>query len=405
MYERALLAILKERVIEPRKFMQVIVGPRQVGKTTLLNQLGEWLTEHHKQLPVFIESADAVKAPGADWLERVWENARTAMRLQGAESAVLVIDEIQRIRGWNEVVKKNWDLDTRNKLALKVFLSGSSRLLLQEGLGESLTGRFELNYLGHWSFCEMRDAFGFDPEHYVWFGAYPGAAQFTGDEQRFKAYITGSIIETSLNRDIFLLSKIDKPALLRQLFELGIDYTGQIVSYNKMLAQLQDSGNTTTLARYLRLLDQAGLLGGLEQDSTQPIRRRASSPKYQVHNMALYSASQTESFDEVRLDSARWGRLIESAVGAHLLAEANATPNARLLYWRNRDTEVDFVLKYGSRTLALEVKSAPGDTGLRGLNAFKAAFPTASTLLVGGSGIPWQDFLKTSIPQLFAAIS
>jgi predicted AAA+ superfamily ATPase len=403
MYERALLPVLKKRSIEPRRFIQVVIGPRQVGKTTLVNQLGDWLIKHRREMPVFIESADAVQASGTNWLEQVWESARVAMRLQGVESAMLVIDEIQKIGGWSEIVKRNWDLDTRNKLSLKLLLSGSSRLLLQEGLGESLTGRFELNYLGHWSFLEMRDAFGFDPEHYVWFGGYPGAASLIDDEQRFKIYVTGSIIEASLNRDILQLSKVDKPALLRQLFELGISYTGQIVSYNKMLGQLQDAGNTTTLAKYLQLLNQAGLLGGLEQDSTQPIRRRASNPKYQVHNMALYSASQTESLEEFQLDSTRWGRVVESAVGAHLLAETIATPNARLLYWRNRDVEVDFVLKYGSKTMAIEVKSASGDTGLRGLSAFKATFPTASSLLVGASGIPWQDFLKTSIPQLFDA--
>jgi predicted AAA+ superfamily ATPase len=401
-YERALLATLVERLLEPRRFLQVLVGPRQVGKTTLVGQALERLAVT-PGLSVHHVAADDVPAAGGAWLDAAWQTARVKRQVDGTEAGLLVVDEVQKVAGWSEVTKKNWDQDTRDRVPVKVLLTGSSRLLLQEGLGESLLGRFELHHLGHWSYTEMRDAFGFTPEDYVWFGAYPGAAPLIGDEARFKAYLTHAVVEASLNRDILLLTRIDKPALLRQLLEVGLAASGQIVSFTKLLGQLQDAGNTTTLARYLRLLDQAGLLAGLNKHSGQEIMTRGSIPKLQVHNTGLITAGRVESLASARSDPTLWGHLVENAVGAHLLAEVNRWPNARLEYWREGNAEVDFVLRHGDALVGVEVKSSGGRATTAGVAAFRRRFPHAGTIVLGGPGLDWQSVLTISVPDLMAA--
>ncbi|MDR2587682.1 MAG: AAA family ATPase [Coriobacteriales bacterium] len=401
MYQRDVVNTLAMRFEEPRRFIQVLVGPRQVGKTTAIGQTEEQLSINPGRL-VVVESADDMAAAGREWIGRVWEDVRTKMALTGAEEAVLVFDEIQKVEGWSEAVKRNWDKDTRDKRPLKVLLSGSSRMLIQEGLSESLFGRYEQLYLTHWSLSEMREAFDVDPEHFAFYGAYPAAVSLMSDDARFKSYVTASVIEASINRDIFLLEKIDKPALLRQLFELGVQYSGQILSYNKMVGQLQDAGNTTTLARYLHLLDQAGLLAGIDKFSMQHVRSRASSPKYQVHNNALLAAGQTGTFEDVRSDPIAWGRVVESAVGAHLVNEARKTPNCRIQYWNNGNREVDFVLCSGDAVVGIEVKSYVGANETGGLVAFKKEFPAAQTLLVGNV-LSWQDILCATASQIVEA--
>jgi predicted AAA+ superfamily ATPase len=403
MYQRDVVNTLVTRFEEPRRFIQVLVGPRQVGKTTAIGQAEERLVANPDRL-VVVESADDVAAVGREWIGRVWEDVRTKMSLAGAKEAVLVFDEVQKVDGWSEVVKRNWDKDTRDRRALKVLLSGSSRMLIQEGLSESLFGRYEQIYLTHWSLSETREAFGMSPEQFAFYGAYPAAAPLISDDARFKAYITASVIEASINRDIFLLEKIDKPALLRQLFELGVHYSGQILSYNKMVGQLQDAGNTTTLARYLHLLDQAGLLAGIDKFSMQQVRSRASSPKYQVHNNALLTSSQVRTLNGVRSDPAAWGRVVESAVGAHLINEAKKTPNCRIQYWNNGSKEVDFVVCLGDAVVGIEVKSYVSASETGGLMAFKKEFPTAQTLLVGDV-LSWQDILSATVIQIVEAAS
>ncbi len=223
---------------------------------------------------------------------------------------MLIIDEIQKIGNWSEAVKREWS-DTAQRQSLKVVLLGSSRLLLQQGLTESLAGRFETLFIGHWSYREMKEAFDFTLDQYVWFGGYPGAATLINDEERWRRYITDSLIETSISKDILMLTRVDKPALMKRLFELGCGYSGQILSYTKILGQLQDAGNTTTLAHYLRLFNTAKLLGGLEKYSPEMVRRRASIPKFQVHNTALISAQQQHSFQEIAANPSRWGRWVE----------------------------------------------------------------------------------------------
>jgi predicted AAA+ superfamily ATPase len=397
-YQRPLLKTLTARLEEKRKFIQVIAGPRQIGKTTLARQL----FEKTKALAAF-HSADDHADAGSAWIDQIWDGMRVEMRLQKKKEAVLFIDEIQKIPNWSESVKKNWDRDTAEKTGLKVILLGSSRLLLEEGLSESLLGRFELNYLGHWSFAEMKKVFSFAAEQYVWFGGYPGAAELAADEYRFKNYIKNSVVEPTLNRDILMTTQINKPALLRQLFEVGTQYSAQILSFNKMLGQLNDAGNTTTLARYLLLLDQAGLLAGLNKYSVRPVVEKLSIPKLQIYNTALISALRPEPFADARREPQFWGRMVESAAGAHLINQIHEHPGIKLYYWREKNAEMDFVLRRGEKTLGIEVKSNAGTIGALNRAQFTGAFPGCSCLLVGDSGLALDEFLRVPLPDLFAA--
>jgi predicted AAA+ superfamily ATPase len=370
------------------------MGPRQVGKTTLVTQLVERLT-----IPFHFASADAVVVSNTTWLEQQWETARLKMDTLQATELLLVIDEIQKINNWSETVKLLWDTDTRTKRNLKVILLGSSRLLLQQGLTESLAGRFETTYMGHWSFSEMQEAFGWNADQFVWFGGYPGSEALIRTEDRWKAYVQQALIETSISKDILMLTRVDKPALMKRLFELGCLYSGQILSYTKVLGQLQDAGNTTTLSHYLQLLDTAGLLGGIEKFAADVIRKRSSSPKFQVHNTALISAQRAEHFADIKTRPEEWGRMVESAIGAHLINHS-LTEGFKIYYWRDRAEEVDFVLERKGKITALEVKSSTAKP-TPGMNAFQKQFHPSKILLVGGSGLPWQEFLQINPVQLF----
>jgi len=393
--ERDQKGVLGKRIEEePRRFIQVIYGPRQVGKTTLALQLVE-----STRLPVHFVSADLVAAGQSTWISQQWETARLKLKKSSQKEGIIIIDEIQKIDNWSETVKKEWDSDSLHQVQLKAVLLGSSRLLLQQGLTESLAGRFETTYLGHWSYGEMKKAFDFSHEQFVWFGGYPGAASLIHDEKRWAGYITDSLIETSISRDILMLTRVDKPALMKNLFELGCSYSGQILSFNKIMGQLHDAGNTTTLAHYLRLLDTAGLLGGLEKYSPAIIRQRASSPKFQAHNTALVSAQQQLRFDSVRENPALWGRWVESAIGAHLL-NATLSQQMTLTYWRHGNAEIDFVLQQGNRVIGIEIKSGT-DQKNKGMEVFSKQYNPYKTLLVGNSGIPWEEFLELDPGELF----
>jgi predicted AAA+ superfamily ATPase len=369
------------------------MGPRQVGKSTLMSQALAKLTVPH----LFV-SADAVPNTGGVWLEQQWQTARLYWKASGASDFILAIDEIQKINNWSEVVKKLWDEDTRTGQAIKVILLGSSRLLLQQGLTESLAGRFETTYLGHWSLAEMEEAFGATAEQYVWFGGYPGPATLMGDEDRWKKYVNDALIETSISKDILMLTRVDKPALLRKLFELGCLYSGQVLSYTKIVGQLQDAGNTTTLAHYLQLLDTAGLLAGIEKYTGEQLRQRSSSPKFQVHNTALLTAQQVASLKDVLFKPDAWGRWVEAAIGAHLVNH-QLSEGYTVHYWRHRNDEIDFVLDKKGKVVGLEVKSGATQKA-RGIEAFKKQHQPDKVLLVGNSGMPWQDFLKMAPSEL-----
>lgn len=386
MIERAHLQEIINRVNEPRRLIQVITGPRQVGKTTVLTQL----TGKLKKGWQFV-SADNVAASNSTWLIQQWEAARIKMDQSGASEFVLIVDEVQKIRNWSEAVKLCWDTDTRDKRNLKVVLSGSSRLLLQMGLTESLAGRFETTYMGHWTYTEMHQAFGWSEEQYVWFGGYPGSAPLIDDEDRWKKYVKEALIETSISMDILMLTRVDKPALMKQLFELGCLYSGQVLSYTKMLGQLGDAGNTTTLAHYLGLLSSAGLLAGLEKYSAAALRKKSSSPKFQVFNTALISAQRTETFSEIVKNPVEWGRMVECAVGAHLLNSAVSGPFG-IFYWREGNNEVDFVLNHKKLT-GIEVMSGSSHS-TKGMTAFQQKFSPDKLLLVGGNALGWKEVLR-----------
>ncbi len=394
MIKRSQLQLVVSRIKEERRFMQVLAGPRQVGKTTLVLQLLE-----EPGIQGFYVAADDISGIGLAWIEMQWETARQRLKLAGADSYVLIIDEIQKIPNWSETVKRLWDSDTRENVPLHVILLGSSRLLLQTGMTESLAGRFETMYISHWSLAEMREAFGWSADKYAWFGGFPGAASLVTDEARWKNYISNSLAETSISRDILMMSRVDKPALMRRLFDLGCSYSGQMLSFNKILGQLLDAGNTTTLSHYLDLLDSAGLLGGLEKFSRETVRKRSSSPKFQVHNTAFISALHPLDFELIVNERGKWGRIVDSAVGAHLINNAYSQGYS-LFYWREGNYEVDFVLEHKGRVVALEVKIGHS-LRTAGMVQFRKHYPDSKIMLVGNDGIPWEEFLLINPMELF----
>lgn len=402
-YVRSQFNTLKERILEPRKFMQVLAGPRQVGKSTLVGQVLNQTDIAHA-----LEVADAVDPEDSDWIHRVWEAARTTMMLRGLEDYLLVIDEVQKIDNWSEVVKREWDADTRDGVNLKVVLLGSSRLLLKKGLTESLAGRYELIRMPHWSLTEMRDAFGVTLDQYIYYGGYPGPAHMIGDERRWRKYVRNSLVAPAIEKDVVMTSNIYKPALMKQLFEVGCGYSAEILSLTKMMGQLQDAGNVTTLASYLEILDQCALLTVLHKYANDEARKRASVPKYQVYNNALLTAYKGRGFETDRTDTRAWGRWVESAVGAHLLSMADEL-DYKVFYWREpsrnkkeKDKEVDFIIVHGGEVTAIEVKSGRRRVN-SGLPAFVEAFRPKRSFVVGTGGVSLEDFLSCRIEDLHFA--
>ncbi len=393
LFKRSHYQEVLSRLNEPRKLIQAIYGPRQVGKTTVVRQVLEEL-----KIPYLSTSADDTNS-NASWIDQQWNAARERLKQSKSRDFILVIDEIQKIGNWSEVVKKNWDLDTQEETPIKVLLLGSSRLLLQQGLTESLAGRFETTYMGHWSYNEMQEAFGWEPNTYVWYGGYPGAASFIDDTERWRNYVSDSLIESSISRDILMLTRVDKPALMRKLFELGCSYSGQILSLTKIQGQLQDAGNTTTLANYLHLLDTAGLLSGLEKYSSSQLVKRSSSPKFQVHNNSLLAIHRSESVNEAINKPELWGRMVESAIGAYLINES-LRDRFNVYYWRHRNHEVDFVLEQRGKVIGLEVKSGAHQRA-SGMAAFQKEMKPDKVFLIGSEAIPWEEFLRMRPAELF----
>ena len=394
MYKRTEYQIIKERIKESRKFIQVVMGARQIGKSTVVKQVLNDLDEPYRMF-----SADNVPTTNSAWISDCWAAARSLKENKGWDSIVLVIDEIQKITNWSEVVKKEWDADTFNDTSIKVLLLGSSRVLLEKGLSESLAGRFEEIRMTHWSYQEMKECFGFTLDQYIFYGGYPGAALLIRDEDRFSQYIQSAIIEATINKDILMDTPISKPALLRQTFELGAAYSGEILSLNKMLGSLQDAGNTVTLASYINLLNESGLLCGLQKYSIDLARRRASIPKLQVYNNALKMVYSPLTFEEVLVDRKSWGRIVESCIGAYLVSQS-FVHRFEVFYWRERDDEVDFILRKKGSVIAIEVKSN-AEKKTAGLEKFKQLFQPKNAFIVGDGGISIKDFLSMDIRKLF----
>jgi hypothetical protein len=393
-YRRPQFTEVLERMNEPRKFIQVLAGPRQVGKSTLIDQVLEACP-----LPNYLYNADGIDENDTDWIRRIWEGVRTQMDTKQQTEAVLVIDEIHKINLWSELVKREWDADTRSRRQLKVFLLGSSRLMLRKGLTESLAGRFELIRLGHWTLQEMEDAFGWTLDEWIYFGGYPGSAGLIKDLRRWRKYIKEALVAPAIEKDVILTSNIYKPTLMKQLFELGCSYSSELLSLTKALGQLQDAGNVTTLSSYLEILNQCNLLTGLQKYSNDKARRYQSVPKFQVYNNALLTAYKGTTYEKDRIDPQIWGRWVESAVGTYLLGGIEEG-GYNVFYWRERSDEVDYIIVRQGETIALEVKS-----GRRGMNSslpkFCEKFYPKRALVIGTDGIPFQDFFHLRIEELF----
>lgn len=405
-YKRQEVNTLLDRLAEPPRFLIFIAGPRQVGKTTLVRDaLAQQRKSYHfipvdqpdtPRRPGFMSVEDVAykqdaSPPDAAWLVSQWQRARAVAR-DSEDGHILVLDEIQKIPRWSEAVKGLWDADRAEGLKLHVILLGSSPLLMQKGMTESLAGRFELIRVTHWSFLEMHEAFDYDLDDYIYFGGYPGSAPYVRDEPRWRNYVSGSLIEPSIEKDILMMTRVDKPALLKHLFYLGCNYSGQILSYTKMQGQLQDAGNTVTLAHYLDLLGNAGLIYGIQKFAGQKHRQRASSPKLNVLNNALMTAGSGYTKAEAKADRSYWGRLVESTVGAHLYNTGH--PDCRLYYWREGSREVDLVIQGSRKLTAIEVKSGPNSGHAGGLDVFAENFGKCRKLLVGEGGIPITEFLS-----------
>ena len=394
MIERAQIQDIIERLQEPRRTIQVVAGPRQVGKTTTVKQALQ-----QQAIPFRFLNADGVDAEDNAWIAAQWEEVRAWMRFNGYGEIVLAIDDIHKINNWSEHVKREWDADTFNDLGIKVVLLGSSRLLLKKGLTESLAGRFEIIPMGHWSFAEMQEAFGWDINQYIYFGGYPGSAPYVKNEARWRRYMREAIISPAIEKDVLQTTYIYKPALMHQLFRLGCAYSGELLSYNKMLGMLQDAGNATTLVNYLEVLGESKLLTGLPKYVMDASRKYRTIPKLQVFNNGLLTAlSEGATYEKVITDPKRWGRWVESAVGCYLLDKANELEYT-VYYWRENNEEVDFVVRRGERLLAVEVKSGRRQMN-SGVGKFREQYNPQHTLMVGGDAMPVEQLFKGDIGTL-----
>ena len=412
-FQRSQVGTLIERLSEPPERLIAVFGPRQTGKTTAARQA--LASVNHASRYVAVDDPGSQAAPGplmrdagdaaaysgprdVRWLTGLWENSRSRAWRSG-HGFVLVLDEIQKIPGWSDAVKGLWDADRAEGCPLHVVVLGSAPLLMQAGLNESLAGRFEPIRFTHWSYLEMSEAFDLDLDRYIYFGGYPGAVSYTHDQHRWSTYVRDGLVEPIIERDVLAMTRVDKPSLLKRLFEVGALYSGQVLSYNKMLGQLQDAGNTTTLTRYLKLLSDAGLLTGLSKYTNRPISAKASTPKLNVLNTALMSVASGYRFEEARFDRSFRGRLVESAVGAHLLN--TAAPGTEVKYWRQGHHEVDFVLQRGRRAVAIEVRTGKVRSAPPGLAEFDRRFRPHRTLVVGTGGVALHEFLSVAADHWF----
>ena len=395
-FQRKIVADLENRLNNGPPLIQVVTGPRQVGKTTAARTVASsW------DGPIHFATADQPTPPGPEWVESNWSIARSIVKKD--HPALLVLDEVQKVSGWGESVKAMWDSDRATDTDLKVILLGSSALLLSRGTSESLAGRFFLHRCLHWSYPEMNAAFGWDLRQWIYHGGYPGAAPLANEPEAWKSYVADSLIEAVLSRDVLSLAPITKPTLLRHLFLLSASAPCEILSYTKMLGQLRDAGNTTTLAHYLKLLEVAFLVSGLERFSGGRVRKRGSSPKLVPWNNALVTSVGALDLDGYLCSPQLWGRLVENAVGAHLLNSLQGIGH-EVTYWRERNNEIDFAVRTPEDLFALEVKSGRPRQA-RGLQAFIRRYPDARPLIIGSGGLPLEEFFSMNPKDLLSNIA
>lgn len=388
MYERSFVTTLSDRLRESRRFIQVVIGPRQTGKSTGVSQaLGKL------SAPVVEYVFDRPRDRRSAKLEEIWGQAREM--LGSSPEVILSLDEIQKVPDWSSTVKFLWDEDTRRGNNIKVVATGSSALTLRGGMAESLKGRFEEIASTQWTLAECRDAFGYSLDDFLFFGGYPGAAALKDEPDRWFAYMHDSIIEPTITQDVLEMETVKKPALLRALFEIGAMYSAREISYRKLLGQLDDRGNTEVISHYLDLLSHAGLLSGLRKYDEKPLRSKTSSPRLLVHDTSLMTAASEEDAEALFANPAQKGHLIETAAGAYLL-ERSRQEHFSVRWWRDRNDEVDFVITKGRKRTAIEVKG--GHTRrTKGLGAFVEKYPGTYVLIVGAESCPLEEFLLGNI--------
>lgn len=399
MFERQHLAILKSRMAEPRRRIQIVMGPRQVGKSTMVGQFVD-----QAEVPCDFFAADGVSRFDISWIANRWQESRLKMDIHGEAERILIIDEIQKIDNWSEQVKKEWDEDTRAGRNLKVILLGSSRVLLQKGLEESLEGRFETLKMGFWEWPEMRDAFGFSIDQFIYFGGFPGLAPDVSDEDRWRDLMEDTIISPILSRDILEVDEIRNPSLLRQVFEIACMESAKELSLTKMQGTM-NNGTVPTIKTYLDILNKTMTVCPLQKYSPSEIKEKQSVPKMQVYNNGFRNRYGLYTFTQARTNPAEWGRQVESAVGA-FLANRSVLDSFELLYWRNdKKQECDYVLKKGQALVAIEVKSGRADD-ISGFEKFKEIYSDriVSSLIVGPEGLPLEDFFQLGIKNLFRSL-
>lgn len=365
-YERPFVAQLEKRLLAGQPLIQVLVGPRQVGKTTGIRQLLA-----RSPFNTHYANADDLLVTDRTWLLEQWQKARLL-----GDGSLLVIDEIQKIPNWPETLKSLWDTAS---VRLRVVLLGSSSLQIQTGLTESLAGRFELTRIYHWTFSELKRAFGYDLERYLVYGGYPGSVPYENDFERWYAYLKDSIVESVIGKDILLNRKVNNPALFRRAFEILCRYPAQEISYTKLLGQLQDKGNTDLIKYYIELYAGAFLVRPLEKYSAKGRLTRASSPKILISCPALYTMMEGTS---VLDNPEKRGRLFELAVGARLLQLPG-----ELYYWRENNLEVDFIYRNQKTLYAIEVKSGRRKSS-KGMAAFQSQFPGARPVILTVENFP-----------------
>ena len=340
--------------------LQVILGPRQVGKTTtILDYIERELSGKANYV-----SADLVFNTSPQWLTEQWLKAQQ-------DQKTLIIDEIQKCENWAETIKGLWDSAKRMKQSISCVLLGSSSLQIQKGLTESLTGRFQLILAHHWNHAESKEGYELSFEEFLKIGGYPGSYQFGKDLSEWRNYVKNSIISTVIEKDILQYQTVKSPALFRQAFEIILSYPAQEISFTKLLGQIQDKGNVELIKHYIHLYEGAFLVKALEKYSPKKLKTKSSSPKILPLAPCLYYVNALEPYtDEVK------GRIFELVVGAQLFRTG-----AELMYWREGKYEVDYVLKRGKTIWGIEVKSGR-KKALSGLTEFSKRFPTARTALI-----------------------
>jgi predicted AAA+ superfamily ATPase len=354
-----------EQIPPQANLIQVLLGPRQVGKTTAVQQIAKGWNG-----PVVFATADLPFPPDQDWIKAQWQSARAFQD----KRTLLILDEIQKVPHWSSVVKALIDEERQRRSGMRIVLLGSASWTIEQGLGDTLAGRFEIIRAFHWTYKECTQAFAWDFQTYLKFGGYPVPAQFIGEPERWKQFLLDSIIEPMLSKDILPLKQIAKPALFRQAFALAMSYPAQEISINKLMGQLQEGGNTTTLKNYLDLMESGYAIRLLEKYSTRPLSRKSSSPKLVPLCPALIHAFVPAK--QVDQEPEWFGRVFENVIGAHLCQHF-----LEVSYWREGNSEVDYVVDWEGRLIAIEIKSGRKKSS-KGLNEFKSRFPKAESVLM-----------------------